>query len=112
MGKNVIIFGADMSSSVHNDNKDKDIWILDKGLPQRLDDSTLASEAKYLINFTQQQKKGFVLSLHKSRSNSFLFVKTRKIYQFKVKDSEIKNYTLRLGNVAKDIAINNMKEKH
>ena len=46
-----------MSSSVHNDNKDKDIWILDKGLTQRLDDSTLASEAKYLINFTQQQKK-------------------------------------------------------
>ena len=65
-----------------------------------------------LLILHNNKKKGFVLSLHKSGSNSFLFVKTRKIYQFKVKDSEIKNYTLRLGNVAKDIAINNMKEKH
>ena len=31
-GKNVIIFGADMSSSVHVDNKGKDILILGKGL--------------------------------------------------------------------------------
>ena len=30
-GKNVIIFGADMSSSVHVDNKGKDILILGKG---------------------------------------------------------------------------------
>ena len=28
MGKNVIIFGADMSPSVHIDNKNKDILIL------------------------------------------------------------------------------------
>ena len=28
MGKSVIIFGADMSSSVHIDNKKKDILIL------------------------------------------------------------------------------------
>ena len=28
MGKNVIVFGADMSSSVHTDNKNKDIVIL------------------------------------------------------------------------------------
>ena len=31
MGKNVVIFGADMSSSVHIDNKAKYILILDKG---------------------------------------------------------------------------------
>ena len=35
-GKNVI-FGADMSSSVHIDNKKKDISILGKGLTQELD---------------------------------------------------------------------------
>ena len=34
MGKNVIIFGADMSSSVHVDNKGKDILILDEGPTQ------------------------------------------------------------------------------
>ena len=30
-GQNVIIFGVDMSSSVHVDNKKKDILILGKG---------------------------------------------------------------------------------
>ena len=31
VGKNVIIFGADMSSSVHLDNRNYDIFILIKG---------------------------------------------------------------------------------
>ena len=30
-GQNVLIFGADMSSSVHIDNKKKDILVLGKG---------------------------------------------------------------------------------
>ena len=30
-GKNAIVFGADMSSSVHFDNKKKDILILGEG---------------------------------------------------------------------------------
>ena len=38
MGKNVIIFGVDMSSSVHTDNKKKDILILGKVPTQGLDD--------------------------------------------------------------------------
>ena len=41
VGKNVIVFGADMSSSVHIDNKKKDILILDKGPTKGLDDTTL-----------------------------------------------------------------------
>ena len=61
MGRNVIIFGADMSSSVHVDNKNTDILILDEGPTQGLDDTTLTAEAKYPINFTQPNKK-FVLS--------------------------------------------------
>ena len=32
IGKNIIIFGVDMSSSPHIDNKKKDILILGKGL--------------------------------------------------------------------------------
>ena len=36
MGKNVIIFGADMSSSVHIDNKGKDILIFGEGPTQGL----------------------------------------------------------------------------
>ena len=53
MGKNVIIFGADMSSSVQIHNNGKDILILDEGPIQGLYDNTLRAEAKYPINFTQ-----------------------------------------------------------
>ena len=56
MGRNVIIFGADMSSSVHVDNKGKYIWILGEGPTQGLDDNTLTTEAIYPINFTNQIK--------------------------------------------------------
>ena len=53
MGKNVIIFGADINSSVHIDNKGKDILILGEGPAQGLDDTTLTTEAKYSINFSR-----------------------------------------------------------
>ena len=52
MGRNVIIFGTDMSSSVHIDNKNKDILILGEGTTQGLDDTTLTAEVKYPMNFT------------------------------------------------------------
>ena len=70
MGKNVIIFGADMSLSLHIDNKNKDILILVEGPTQGLDDTTLTAQAIYPINFTQPNKR-FVLSLHYNGSNSF-----------------------------------------
>ena len=109
MGKNVIIFVADMSSSMHIDNKGKDILILGAGPTQGLDDTTLTAEAKYPINFTQSGKR-FVLSLHYNGSNSFLFVNATKVYQFKAKNSEIKDYALCLGNISKDLTINNVKK--
>ena len=52
MGKDAIIFGAVMSTSVHIDNKNKDFLILGEGLTQRLDDTTLTAEPKYPNNFT------------------------------------------------------------
>ena len=51
--KNGIIFWADMSSSVHVNNKKKDILILWKGTTDRLDDTTMTAEKEYLINFTE-----------------------------------------------------------
>ena len=77
-----------MSSSVHVDNKGKDILILAEGPTQGLDGTTFTAEAKYPINFTQSGKR-FVLTLHYNGSNSFLFVNARKVYQFKDKESEI-----------------------
>ena len=68
----------------------------------------LTAEVKCPINFTQPRKR-LVLSLHYNGSNSFLFVDATKIYQFKAKNSEIKDYALRFGNISKDFTINNMK---
>ena len=61
-----------MSSSVHIDNKKKDISILGEGPSQGLDDTTLTEKVKYPINFTQLRKR-FVLSLHYNGSNSFYY---------------------------------------
>ena len=95
-----------MSSSVHVDNKGKNISILGEGPTQWLNHK-LTTEAKYPINFIQSRKR-FALSLHDNRSNSFLFVNAMRIYQFKVKNFEIKDYALCLGNVSKDFKFNNM----
>ena len=69
--ENVIIFGDDMSSSVHIDNKNIDILILCEGTTQVLDDTTLTTEAIYPNDFTQPNKR-FVLSLPCNGSNGLL----------------------------------------
>ena len=43
-GQNVLIFGADMSSSLHIDNKKKDILILGKGPTQGLEHTLTAKK--------------------------------------------------------------------
>ena len=53
-GKNVIIFGADMSSSTKIENNKK--YILVKGLTQGLE-HTLSAEKMYSTNFTENNKK-------------------------------------------------------
>ena len=63
MKESVIIFGTDMSSSVHFGNNGKVILIFCEVPTQRLDDTTLTAEAKHSIIFTQSGKR-FVLSLH------------------------------------------------
>ena len=58
-GQNVIIFGADINSSVHIDNKRKDILILGLGPTQGLHENSLTAEKMYSINFTVT-KRNFV----------------------------------------------------
>ena len=48
-GQNILIFGADMSSSAHIDNKKKDRLVLGKGPTQGLE-HTLTAEKTYPIN--------------------------------------------------------------
>ena len=57
--RNCIIFGADMSSSVHPDDKKKDILILGEGTRQGQIVTTYIAEKMYSINFTENSKKLF-----------------------------------------------------
>ena len=106
VGKNVI-FWADMNSSGHIDNKRKDILILGKGPTQGLNNTMLTAENQYSISFTLPNKR-FVLRLHYTLSSSFLFVNVTKIFQLKVKNSEIKEYVFFLGNISKIFTADNM----
>ena len=77
-GKNVIIFGADMNSAAHVDNKKKDNFVLVGGATQSLDITTITTEAIYSTDFTESGQR-FVLSLLYNRSNSFLFLSAVKM---------------------------------
>ena len=73
LGRNVIIFGVYMSSSVHSDNKKIDILILGKGPTQRLVGTTLTAKKLYSINFTEHNNR-FCLNLHYNGANSYLLM--------------------------------------
>ena len=72
LGKNVILFGVDMSWSTKTDNRKKDILILCKGPTQGLE-HTMSAKNLYLINFAEHSKT-FCLSLHYNGANSYLFL--------------------------------------
>ena len=99
--------GADINSSIHIDNKGKDILTLGKGPTQGLGENSLTTEKIFSINFTL--KKKFCLNLHYNGANSYLFVNGTEIYKFKAKDSEIVATPLCLGNISKDWLVDNMK---
>ena len=107
-GQNVLIFGADMSTSIHFDNKGKDILVLGRGPTQGLE-STLTAEQMYSISFTVTKKK-FCLSLLYNGANSYLFVNGTEIIKFKAKYSAIVASPLCLGNISKDWSTDNMKK--
>ena len=71
-GQNVLMFGADINSSTHIDNKKKDILVLGKRPTQGLE-HMLTAEKMYSVNFTEKNKK-FCLSLHCNGVNSYWFV--------------------------------------
>ena len=57
-GQNVLIFGADISSSTHIDNKKKDILVLGKVPTQGLEHTLIVEKCILLI--LQWQKRNFV----------------------------------------------------
>ena len=111
-GRNFIIIGADLSSSTHANNKIRRILVLSKDFIQGIDGTTIYAEEMHLTNFTVPNKK-FCLSLHYNSDNgdnSYLFVNGKEIIKFKAKDSEIEAYPLCLGNISKDVSVDNMKK--
>ena len=107
LGRNVIIFGVDMSSSTKIDNRKKDIFILNKGAIQGLE-HTLTAEKMYSISFSKRDTK-FCLSFHYDGANRYVFVNGIEVYKFKAKDSEIEATPLCLGNISKDWSVDNMR---
>ena len=74
-----------MSSSVHVDNKGKDILIFGEVPIQGLDDTTLTTEAKYPNNFIQSGER-FVLSLHYNRTTVYYLLMLQKYVNSKQKN--------------------------
>ena len=68
VGKKFIIFGLNMISSVHIDNKVIEILTFGKGPTKGLDDTTLTSETRYSLNFTRPGAK-FCFILHYNGTN-------------------------------------------
>ena len=98
-----------MNSSIHVDNKGKDILILGKDRTQGLGEDSLTAEKMYSINFSKDDIK-FCLSLHYNGANSYLFVNDTEIIKFKAKDSKIVASLLCLGNISKDWSTDNMRK--
>ena len=91
--RNVLIFGADMSFSVHATNRANNIYVMGTDLTQDIHNATLYAEKNFYRNFTNFGKK-FVLSLHYNGNNSYLFVNGRQELNFKCKTDQLvkKNY--------------------
>ena len=98
-----------MNSSIHVDNKGKDILILGKGPTQGLVEHSLTAEKMYSISFSKDKIK-FCFNLHYNSANSYLFVNGTEIIKCKAKDSKIVASPLCLGNISKDWLTDNMRK--
>ena len=98
-GRNVLIFGADMSFSIHATNRANHIYNMGDGLMQGINDTTIYAEKKYFRNFTEPDVK-FVLSLHYNGDDSYLFVNGRQELKFKCKTDQLVKEKLCIGNLS------------
>ena len=97
--RNILIFGADMSFSVHKTNRVNHIYLMGTDLTQDIHDTTIYAEKNLYRNFTDPGKI-FVLSLHYNSDDGYLFVNGRQELIFKAKDDQIISEKLCLGNLS------------
>ena len=107
-GTNVVIFGADLSSYVHANNKVNNVLVLGKAFIQGINGTTIYAEKLHSTNFTVNNKK-ICVSLHYNGDNSYLLVNGKEIHKLKAKDSEIVPNPLCPGGLSKDLEIGYMR---
>ena len=98
-GRNVIIFGVDMSFSKHANNEANNIYVTGKDYIQKVNDTKIYAEKMYYRNFTDPGKK-FVLSRHYNDNNSYLYVNGNQELKFKAKTDQLVKEKLCLGNLS------------
>ena len=98
-GRNILIFGADMSLSIHRTNRANHLYVMGDGLTQGIHDTTLYVEKKYFRNFTEPNVK-FVLSFHYNGDDSYLFVNGRQELKFKCKTDQLVKEKLCIVNLS------------
>ena len=91
--RNVLIFGADMSFSVHKTNRANHISVMGTGLTQGIHNTTLYAEKNFYRNFTDPGKKS-MLSLNYNGDDSYLFVNGRQELKFM-------KFLMKYGNILK-----------
>ena len=97
--RSVLIFGVDMSFSVHATNRANNIYVMGTGLTQGIHDTTLYAEKNFCRNVTDLGKK-FMLSLHYNGADSYLFVNGRQELKFKCKADQLVKEKLYIGNLS------------
>ena len=97
--RNVLIFGVDMSFTVHATNRANHIYVMGKEFVQGINDTTTYAEKSFYRNFTDPGKK-FVLRLHYNDDESYLFVNGKQELKFKCKTDQLVKEKLCLGNLS------------
>ena len=97
--RNVLIFRADMSFSVHATNRANHIYLMGAGLMQGINDTTIYAENNIYRSFTDFGKK-IMLSLHYNGDDSYLFVNGRQELKLKAKTDQLVKEKLCIGNLS------------
>ena len=97
-GRNVLIFGVDMSFSSHAINRANHIYLMGDGLTQGINDTTLYAEKNYWRNFTDPGKK-IIISSRYNGDESYFFVNGRQELKFKAKTDQLVKEKLCIGNL-------------
>ena len=106
--KKTIIFAADMSSSVHVDNKKE--RYLDSLRPRKW-------FRWYYLRYRQRIFYKFYKAAEEILFNwfydgmkSYIFVNAAEIYKFKAKESEVNAFPLCLGDTFRNFSVNSIKK--